>query len=127
MNDLTQDIVYLMQCSVDSEMKETIMSDRFYQELNLLNTKATDLEDKLSYLPESILHKESSKSGHSHKKRTKGGKKVRNPFIRSDSTIDVNVFPCEQLRELQVGLNTGDDSWCPICQTNCILHFLILL
>jgi peroxiredoxin family protein len=97
------------------------------KELEELKVKVSSLENTLSYLPEAVLKQQEeakARAGQANKKRagkSKGkGKKVRahTEFVRADSAMDVNVFPCETLQELQVGQNTGEDESCAICQTD---------
>jgi hypothetical protein len=44
----------------------------------------------------------------------------RSSFIRTDSMLDIDVFPCESVQDLQVGRNAGEDGCCPVCQTSCM-------
>jgi hypothetical protein len=122
-----EDTVYLMQCSMDSEMQPTIMSQSFYDELAALNSRVTLLSNSISFLPTALANSQTptiTPKVYIKRSGRKKGRKTQNPLnSQSDSTIDVDVFPCELLTELQVGSNTGADSWCPICQTNCKYPF----
>lgn len=96
------------------------------KELTELKAKAASLQNTLSYLPDAVLKAQEeakARAGADNKRRagkSKGKGKKRAPveFVRADSALDVNVFPCESLNELQVGKNTGEDESCAICQTD---------
>jgi hypothetical protein len=99
-------------------------SFEFFKLLIDLRMRVDALENTLSFLPDSFLKQQEEAKARADKSKTKRsgrkvkGKKLHSAFIRADTAVDVNVFPCARLEELQVGLNTGEDGSCPVCQTD---------
>jgi hypothetical protein len=94
--------------------------------LTELKVRYGSLYNTLSYLPDAIVQQQADAKARDNaankrragKSKGKGKKVAHMEFVRADSAMDVNVFPCETLHELQMGKNTGEADSCQICQTD---------
>jgi hypothetical protein len=86
----------------------------------------------MSFLPPTLSPPISRANTASRNKKTlkdkgKSGTNGAAPGPRKDSLMNVNVFACEQLHDTKVGINTGEEDYCPICQIDCISRFRLTL
>jgi hypothetical protein len=90
--------------------------------LTSLKKQVTALEKTMSFLPAVPLQAVSTTTVRGKKPPKGKEKKGRTSCARKDSLMHTNVYPCEQLHDSQIGLNTEATGCCPICQMDCIYH-----